>query len=118
MGTRVGCSRGIPVKVMKNANDDVVVKKKTSEEASWTDAIPTPIQKYASDAEIRADCFDNKYYYKVDFWDGHDIWSVDAGSHVLWKKAPLGPNGGPSTKQEFFHGVVHGWENHTEIILS
>jgi hypothetical protein len=127
LGVLVGPSRGTPVKVMMEnttgrkevyANDDVVVKKKTSEASDWTQGIPTPLPRYASDTEIQKECFDTKYFYKVDFWNGDDIWNLQNGSHVLWKRAPVGRNGGPSTKQEFFHGMIHGWHNDYEVLIS
>jgi hypothetical protein len=126
LGVLVGPSRGTPVKAMNTGREevyakDVVVKKKKTEAPDWTTSIPIALPKYATDGEIMKACFDNGNYYKVDFWDGSDIWSLDRGAHVLWKKALVGPRGGPSTKQEFFHGMVHGWRRTSsdwEIIVS
>ena len=63
--------------------------------------------------------FDTKYYIIPEdpFWDGKDLKKVDKGMHVLWKKVPLGKNGGDSTKLEVFHGECHGWEK-DKVLLS
>ena len=52
------------------------------------------------------------------FRDGVDIKDVDRGTHALWKNVPTGKNGGESTKVEYFHGEVHGWETNDLVIVS
>ena len=63
--------------------------------------------------------FDTDYFRfpETPFWDGKNIWQVKKGTHCLWKSVPIGKRGGQSTKTEFFHGEVHGWQG-DEIILS
>ena len=62
--------------------------------------------------------FDTGYfrYPETPFWNGKDIWQVERGTHCLWKNVPAGKRGGESTKVEFFHGEVHGWEGENCII--
>ena len=52
------------------------------------------------------------------FWDGKDITEVQVGTLCLWKTVPTGKNGGESSKTEFFHGEVHGWQHDEEVIVS
>lgn len=110
LGRPCGPSRGNTAKVANG--DDVVVKKKKkkAEEEDWMKGMPAALPKYADDEEIWKHCFETKYFYKVPFWDGKNIWSLINNSHALWKKAPVGPRGGQSTKTEVFHAQVHGWE--------
>jgi len=35
---------------------------------------------------------------------------AERGERVLWMGAKVGRHGGPSTKQEYFNGVVHNLE--------
>ena len=43
------------------------------------------------------------------FWAGGDHSTIKLGAHVLWRSGEkLGRNGGPSTKIEYFHGMVDG----------
>ena len=113
LGQSVGPSRGNTAEVANGG--DVVVKKNKTEEQDWMKGIPAARPRYTDDTEIWKDCFENKYFYKVPFWDGKDTWSLDIGSHALWKKAPLGPRGGQSTKMEVFHAQVHGWRHNDEL---
>ena len=115
LGQSVGPSRGNTTKVANGGDVVVVKKKKKTEEEDWMKGIPAARPRYTDDTEIWKNCFDNKYFYKVPFWDGKDIWSIDIGSHALWKKAPLGPRGGQSTKVEVFHAQVHGWRHNDEL---
>ena len=64
--------------------------------------------------------FDTKYFRFPEklFWDGVDLNDVDKGTHALWKNVPTGKNGGESTKVEYFHGEVHGWETNELVIVS
>ena len=62
--------------------------------------------------------FDNGYfrYPETPFWNGKDIWQVKRGTHCLWKNVPVGKRGGQSTKVEFFHGEVQGWDGDEAIV--
>ena len=43
------------------------------------------------------------------FWAGGDHSTIKLGAHVLWRSGEkLGRKGGPSTKIEYFHGMVDG----------
>ena len=62
---------------------------------------------------------DGYYFYPATpFWDGVSYNNLKKGTHCLWKNVPRGKNGGESTKVEFFHGEVHGWENNDFVIIS
>ena len=73
----------------------------------------------ANTEETVQEMFDTGYYKypETPFWDGKNIWEVVKGTHCLWKNVPTGKHGGESTKVEFFHGEVHGWENDDAIII-
>ena len=38
------------------------------------------------------------------------------GTLCLWKTVPTGKNGGESSKTEFFHGEVQGWQDEFVIL--
>ena len=81
-------------------------------------AIP-PALKVNTEKDVQK-LFDTGYFRlpETPFWDGVDIADVDRGTHALWKNVPTGKNGGESTKVEYFHGEVHGWETNEEVIVS
>ena len=77
---------------------------------------PLPANTQATVQEM----FDTGYYHipNKPFWNGDDVWEIKPGTHLLWKNVPTGKNGGPSTKDEVFHGICHGWASHAEIWVS
>ena len=81
-------------------------------------AIPPALK--ANTKEDVQKMFDTGYYRfpETPFWDGKDINKVGRGTHCLWKNVPTGKNGGESSKTEFFHGEVHGWQHDEEVIVS
>ena len=83
--------------------------------------IPEPLAAYTEE-EIRnmfGDGDDANYCYPfTPFWGGVSYHHIQRGTHCLWKNVPRGKNGGESTKVEFFHGEVHGWENNDFVIIS
>ena len=85
-------------------------------DAAHARVIPPPLP-VNTDEDIHK-MFRDRYYSWPDtpFWDGRNIWDVVKGSHALWKSVPTGKSGGESTKVEYFHGHVHGWQNDNVII--
>ena len=81
-------------------------------------AIPRALK--ANTEEDVQEMFDSGYYRFPErpFWDGLHFKNVDWGTHALWKNVPTGKNGGESTKVEYFHGEVHGWETDEIVIVS
>ena len=81
-------------------------------------AIPRALK--ANTEEDVHEMFDSGYYRFPErpFWDGVRLKDVDCGTHALWKNVPTGKNGGESTKVEYFHGEVHGWETNDLVIVS
>ena len=81
-------------------------------------AIPRALK--ANTEEDVQEMFDSGYYRFPErpFWDGLHFKNVDWGTHALWKNVPTGKNGGESTKVEYFHGEVHGWETNEIVIVS
>ena len=54
------------------------------------------------------------------FWDGICKNTLIKGCRILWKSAGRGPNGGESTKVEYFHAIFHGWgaSNRKFVVVS
>ena len=78
-----------------------------------------PAEKANTEQDVQQ-MFDDGYYYfpQTPFWDGVDIWSVDRGTHCLWKGMGRCRHGGESGKCEYFHGECHGWQNNEELFIS
>ena len=97
---------------------------------SWGEPVPGPSGRSTVTAEWQKDIpIASKAFSQVDvdqkFADGYfqrlpftsDIMKIDWGSHVLWKSVPVGKNGGPSTKVEYFHGMCQGWKDNRTVII-
>ena len=72
---------------------------------------PEP-KKYTAE-EIEGFMTDPYHYTEPEekFWSGTDHREIVPGDHVLWRSgAKTGKRGGPSTKIEYFHGIVDGWD--------
>jgi hypothetical protein len=95
---------------------------------SWGEPVPcgrSTVTEYkpkecpiASKAFSRADVdqkFATGYFRKLPFTS--DVMTINWGSHVLWKSAGVGKNGGPSTKVEYFHGMCQGWKDNRTVII-
>ena len=75
--------------------------------------IPIPSKAFSiADVDQK---FADGYYQRLPFTS--DIMKIDWGSHVLWKSVPVGKNGGPSTKVEYFHGMCQGWKDNRTVII-
>ena len=109
-GVGKGGSLGTPVDAISQSTDK-------AEEPN----IPEPLAAYTEE-EIRnmfGDGDDANYCYpSTPFWDGVSYHHIQRGTHCLWKSVARGKHGGPSTKVEYFHGVVHGWHNNDYVIIS
>ena len=81
-------------------------------------AIPRALK--ANTEEDVQEMFNSGYYRFPErpFWDGLHFEDVDRGTHALWKEVPTGKNGGESSKVEYFHGEVHGWETNEIVFVS
>ena len=78
--------------------------------------VPTP-KKYSSQEVEKL--LNGDYYRNPDtpFWTGGSDRTLKKGTHVIWKGgAKTGPRGGPSTKVEYFHGMVDGWKGEKVIL--
>jgi hypothetical protein len=95
---------------------------------SWGEPVPcgrSTVTEYkpkdcpiASKAFSRADVdqkFATGYFRKLPFTS--DVMTINWGSHVLWKSAGVGKNGGPSTKVEYFHGMCQGWKDNRTVVI-
>ena len=97
---------------------------------SWGEPVPGPsgrstVTEYkpqdipiASKAFSQVDVdqkFADGYFQRLPFTS--DIMKIDWGSHVLWKSVPVGKNGGPSTKVEYFHGMCQGWKDNRTVVI-
>ena len=111
LGVSVG-PNGTVAEDPKDASCDV------AERPAREKAIP-PALKANTEEDVQ-EMLDSGYYRFPErpFWDGVRLKDVDWGTHALWKNVPTGKNGGESTKVEYFHGEVHGWETNEEVIVS
>jgi hypothetical protein len=103
-------------------------RKGTGKGGSWGEPVPcgsSTKTEYkpkdcppASPAYTEADVdqkFATGYFRKLPFTS--DVMTINWGSHVLWKSAGVGKNGGPSTKVEYFHGMCQGWKDRRTVII-
>ena len=108
----------LPLPVAESRSDDVATGSRPDEQASQ---IPKPLPAYSPE-EIEAQFGpDEDDYYRIfpeGFWNGKNIRDVRNGARVLWKGIKKGKSGGESTKEEYFSGLVHGWQDHDFVIVS
>ena len=83
--------------------------------------IPKPLVAYKEE-EINEQFGEGQHaYYRIfpeGFWNGKNLWEVTKGTRVLWKNVPTGPNGGTSTKVEYFSGLVENWADNDFLYVS
>ena len=84
----------------------------------WRKLIPAPLKKNTED-DIEQ-MFKDKYYYVPEggVWNGADKWDLKEGVHCLWRGVGQGKKGGQSTKEEYFHGEIHGWNDKDNVVIT
>ena len=117
-GEGKGGSLGVPVEEWKQHSRRESATTKKKKETGTTDkpTYPTENTRKCTSREIEE--LIGRYYTKPDFPFVCNIEDMKPGDHVLWQGVPCGPNGGESTKEEFFHGVFHRWEDWTHASIS
>ena len=95
----------------KGSLGDPLEEEPSTRENSPGDDCAYPEPRKYSEAQIE-EMLNGGYYRPppVPFWAGEDQMTIKPGATVLWRSGEkLGKNGGPSTKIEYFHGKVDGW---------
>jgi hypothetical protein len=92
------------------------------EPASAADEIPTPFVAHTSEeVERKFGPGKKNTYFRIPsegFWSTGSLRDIVGGTRVLWRGVASGPNGGQSTKVEYFSGLVAEWVDQHYVAVS